>query len=63
MTTVVADACDLGAASRLKPVDCTTNPTIDLEAVDTPECTTLSTKRWHGDEARAATRRRCRDCR
>jgi transaldolase len=37
MTTVVADTGDLGAVTRLKPVDCTTNPTIVLKAVDTPE--------------------------
>jgi hypothetical protein len=33
MTTVVADTGDLGAVARLKPVDCTTNPTIVLKAV------------------------------
>ena len=32
MTTVVADTGDLGAVARLKPVDCTTNPTIVLNA-------------------------------
>jgi Transaldolase/Fructose-6-phosphate aldolase len=37
MTTVVADTGDLGAVACLKPVDCTTNPTIVLNAVDTPE--------------------------
>jgi transaldolase len=37
MTTVVADTGDLGAVARLKPVDCTTNPTIVLNAVDNPE--------------------------
>ena len=37
MTTVVADTGDLGAVARLKPVDCTTNPTIVLKAADTPE--------------------------
>ena len=34
MTTVVADTGNLGAAARLKPVDCTANPTIVLKAVD-----------------------------
>ncbi|GGC76271.1 transaldolase [Chelatococcus reniformis] len=37
MTTVVADTGDLSAVWRLKPVDCTTNPTIILKAVDSPE--------------------------
>ena len=36
MTTVVADTGDLGVVARLEPVDCTTNPTIVLNAVDTP---------------------------
>jgi transaldolase len=37
MTTLVADTGDLSAVARLKPVDCTTNPTIVLKAVDAPE--------------------------
>jgi hypothetical protein len=37
MTTVVADTGDLCAVARLKPVDCTTNPTIVLKAVDAPD--------------------------
>lgn len=37
MTTIVADTGDLAAVARLKPVDCTTNPTIVLKAIDTPE--------------------------
>ena len=36
MTTIVADTGDLGVVARLKP-DCTTNPTIVLKAIDTPE--------------------------
>lgn len=35
--TVVADTPDFGAVARLRPVDCTTNPTIVLKAVDAPE--------------------------
>ena len=35
MTTVVADTGDIEAVARLKPVDCTTNPTIVLKALDT----------------------------
>ncbi|MFN3674182.1 MAG: transaldolase [Bosea sp. (in: a-proteobacteria)] len=36
MTVVVADTGDLEAVRRLKPVDCTTNPTLILKAVETP---------------------------
>lgn len=36
MTTVVADTGDLEAIRRLKPFDCTTNPSIVLKAVSTP---------------------------
>ncbi len=36
MTTVVADTGDIEAVRRLKPVDCTTNPTLILKAVETP---------------------------
>jgi transaldolase len=35
MTTIVADTSDLEAVARLKPVDCTTNPTIVLKAFGT----------------------------
>ncbi|MBZ9870458.1 transaldolase [Mesorhizobium sp. BR1-1-9] len=37
MTTIVADTGDPAALARFKPVDCTTNPTLILKAVDTPE--------------------------
>lgn len=37
MTTVVADSGDIEAVRRLKPVDCTTNPSIVLKALGTPE--------------------------
>lgn len=37
MTTVVADTGDIEAVARLKPVDCTTNPTIVLKALDLPQ--------------------------
>jgi transaldolase len=36
MTVVVADTGDIEAVRRLKPVDCTTNPTLILKAVETP---------------------------
>jgi len=37
MTTVVADTGDIEAVRRLKPVDCTTNPSIVLKALGSPE--------------------------
>ncbi len=33
MTTVVADTGDIEAVARLKPIDCTTNPTLVLKAI------------------------------
>lgn len=36
MTVVVADTGDIEAVRELKPVDCTTNPTIVLKALGTP---------------------------
>src|SRR3712207_3462262 len=36
MTVVVADTGDLDAVRRLKPQDCTTNPTPSLKAVENP---------------------------
>src|SRR5215211_5679443 len=36
MTVVVADTGDLEAVRRLKPQDCTTNPTLLLKAAGTP---------------------------
>ena len=35
MTTIVAETGDLAAVARLKPVDCTTDPTIVLKALGT----------------------------
>ncbi|MCA8881451.1 MAG: transaldolase [Rhodobacteraceae bacterium] len=37
MTTVVADTGDIEAVRKLKPVDCTTNPSIVLKALKTSE--------------------------
>ncbi|SDR63613.1 transaldolase [Rhizobiales bacterium GAS113] len=60
MTTLVADTGDLGAVARLKPVDCTTNPTIILKAVDTPDYRDVVDealtwgRRQSGDVARVA---------
>src|SRR5215475_1058151 len=36
MTVVVADTGDIEAVRRLKPQDCTTNPTLLLKAVENP---------------------------
>lgn len=36
MTTIVADTGDIDAVRRLKPVDCTTNPSLLLKAFDMP---------------------------
>jgi transaldolase len=36
ITTVVADTGDIEAVARLKPVDCTTNPSIVLKAIGSP---------------------------
>jgi transaldolase len=41
MTVVVADTGDLEAVRRLKPQDCTTNPTLLLKAVETPAYASL----------------------
>lgn len=37
MTVVVADTGDLAAVARLKPIDCTTNPSIVLKALQSEE--------------------------
>jgi transaldolase len=37
MTTVVADTGDIKAVRRLKPIDCTTNPSIVLKALGSPD--------------------------
>jgi transaldolase len=60
MTTIVADSGDLGAVARLKPVDCTTNPTIVRKAIDTPEYRDVVDealawgRKQSGDDARLA---------
>ncbi|SON58129.1 Transaldolase B [Hartmannibacter diazotrophicus] len=41
MTTVVADTGDIDAIRRLKPVDCTTNPTLVLKAIGLPSHASL----------------------
>jgi transaldolase len=61
MTTVVADTGDIEAVRRLKPVDCTTNPSIVLKALGTPEfedtmseAITWGNRQNGGSEARVA---------
>jgi transaldolase len=48
MTLVVADTGDLEAVARLKPVDCTTNPTLLLKAATSPASAELVAEaiRW-----------------
>ena len=48
MTVVVADTGDIEAVRRLKPQDCTTNPTLLLKAVEAPAYAHLmeETLRW-----------------
>jgi transaldolase len=47
MTVVVADTGDLDAVRRLKPQDCTTNPTLILKAVETPVYAALVDETLH----------------
>lgn len=58
MTTVVADTGDIEAVRRLKPVDCTTNPTLILKAVETPAYSDLVDEAIGWARSRAAARRR-----
>src|SRR5499427_8417053 len=62
MTVVVADTGDIEAVRRLKPQDCTTNPTLLLKAVENPayahlveEAVAWGRGRGGGPEAVAAT--------
>ena len=59
MTVVVADTGDLDAVRRLKPQDCTTNPTLLLKAAETPSSAhlveeALAWGRRHGGPREAA---------
>jgi transaldolase len=54
MTVVVADTGDLDAVRRLKPQDCTTNPTLILKAVETRPMPLSWTRPSPGPAARAA---------
>jgi transaldolase len=53
VTTVVADTGDIGAIRQFKPVDCTTNPTLVLKAVELPAYTEVVAEavRWGRSQA------------
>lgn len=53
MTTVVADTGDIEAVARLKPVDCTTNPSIVLKALGTDQFadTLEEAIKWGGSQS------------
>ena len=54
LSVVVADTGDYDAIKRLKPVDCTTNPTLVKKALDLPVYADLIEERWPGRVRRAA---------
>lgn len=55
MTTVVADTGDVEAIRRLKPVDCTTNPSILLKALQSPYFEELVAKEVEAGKKAGAT--------
>ncbi len=55
MTTVVADTGDVEAIRRLKPVDCTTNPSILLKALQSPDFEELVAKEIEAGKKSGAT--------
>lgn len=56
MTTIVADTGDIDAVRRLKPVDCTTNPTLILKAVEMPAYAALVEEAVHWGRRQGGTR-------
>lgn len=56
MTTIVADTGDIEAVRRLKPVDCTTNPTLILKAVEMPAYAELVAEAVRWGQARSGSR-------
>jgi transaldolase len=56
MTVVVADTGDLDAVRRLKPQDCTTNPTLILKAVESPGGASLVEEALHWGGRQAGSR-------
>lgn len=61
VTIVVADTGDIDAVRRLKPVDCTTNPTLILKAVENPAYAALvdDSIRWGRAQARPSAHAVC----
>ncbi len=55
MTTIVADTGDIETVRRLKPVDCTTNPTLILKAVEMPAYADLVDEAVHWGKAQSGT--------
>ncbi len=55
MTMIVADTGDIETVRRLKPVDCTTNPTLILKAVEMPAYADLVNEAVHWGKAQAGT--------
>ena len=55
MTTIVADTGDIETVRRLKPVDCTTNPTLILKAVEMPAYAELVNEAVHWGKAQGGT--------
>lgn len=56
MTTIVADTGDIEAVRRLRPVDCTTNPTLILKAVEMPAYVDLVNEAVHWGKGKTATK-------
>ncbi|MGH6862097.1 MAG: transaldolase [Phyllobacterium sp.] len=56
MTTVVADTGDIEAIRELKPVDCTTNPSIVLKAASMPASEAIVEEATHWGARQAGTR-------
>ena len=55
MTTIVADTGDIETVRRLKPVDCTTNPTLILKAVEMPAYADLVNEAVHWGKTQSGT--------
>lgn len=56
MTTIVADTGDIEAVRRLKPIDCTTNPTLILKAAEMPAYADLVNEAVTWGKAQAGTK-------
>jgi transaldolase len=56
MTVVVADTGDLDAVRRLKPQDCTTNPTLLLKAAENPAAAAIVDEALHWGRSQSGSR-------